>query len=63
MLVAMLGSNGAGRFFPLHACLYAPLAIVERSLAVYWALFARLRGAERLEPGPAPEAATRRMRL
>ena len=63
MLVAVRGRTGAGRFFPLRACLYAPLAIVERSLAVYWALFARLRGTERLEPGPAPEAATRRMRV
>ena len=60
VLLAVRGRTGAGRFFPLRACLYAPLAIVERSLAVYWALFARLRGTERPEPRTAPEAATRR---
>ena len=63
MLVAARGRSGAGRFFPLRACLYAPLAILDRSLAVYRALFALLRGTERVERGAAPLAATRRMRV
>ncbi|HUP46951.1 MAG TPA: hypothetical protein VM779_15700 [Thermoanaerobaculia bacterium] len=39
VLVAVRGRAGASRFFPLRACLFAPLAIVERSLSVYCSLF------------------------
>lgn len=64
VLVAARGRAGAGRFFPPRACLFAPLSMLERSLAVYWALFARLRAAEPHEPGTEPETAARgRMRV
>ena len=43
--LAVRGRIGAGSFFPLRACLYAPLWVLERSVSVYWALFQRLRGA------------------
>lgn len=42
VLLAVRGRIGASRFFPLAACLFAPLWIVERSVGVYWSLFARL---------------------
>lgn len=45
IVLALRGRDGAGQFFPLRACLFAPLAIAERSISVYWALFDRLRGA------------------
>lgn len=41
--IALRGRIGASQFFPLRACLFAPLAIIERSLTVYWSLFTRLR--------------------
>jgi len=44
--LALRGRSGAGTFFPLRTCLYAPLCILERSLSVYWALFRKLRGAD-----------------
>lgn len=44
--LALRGRAGAGAFFPLRACLFAPLWIFERSVSVYWALFRKLRGAE-----------------
>ncbi|MFP5245245.1 MAG: hypothetical protein ACLGH0_01030, partial [Thermoanaerobaculia bacterium] len=44
--LAIRGRSGAGAFFPLRACLFAPLWIFERSVSVYWALFRRLRGAD-----------------
>jgi hypothetical protein len=50
--LAVRGRAGAGKFFPPHACLYAPLWIAERSISVYWALFERLSAvpAARLKP-------------
>lgn len=45
MMLALRGRAGAAKFFPLRACLFAPLWIAERSVSVYWALFDRLRGA------------------
>lgn len=44
--LAMRGRSGAGAFFPLRACLFAPVWVFERSLSVYWALFRKLRGAD-----------------
>jgi len=41
--IAVRGRIGAAKFFPLRACLYAPLWVVERSISAYWALFARFR--------------------
>ena len=52
--LAVRGRVGAAPFFPLTACLYAPLWVLERSVSVYWALFRRLRGTE---PGPRRETA------
>lgn len=44
--LALRGRIGASAFFPLRACLFAPLWVFERSISVYWALFRRLRGVE-----------------
>ncbi|MCU1349449.1 MAG: hypothetical protein JWO56_2479 [Acidobacteria bacterium] len=43
--LAIRGRIGAAEVFPLRACLYAPLWILERSLSVYWALGMKMRGA------------------
>jgi hypothetical protein len=43
--LALRGRVGAGSVFPLRACFYAPLWVVERSVSVYWALGLRMRGA------------------
>jgi hypothetical protein len=42
--IAIRGRVGAGKHFPLHACLFAPLWLLERSITGYWTLFQRLRG-------------------
>lgn len=42
--LAVRGRIGAAAFFPLHACLFAPLWVFERSLSVYWALYRKVRG-------------------
>jgi hypothetical protein len=44
--LALRGRAGAASFFPLRACLFAPLWVFERSVSVYWALFRKLRGTE-----------------
>lgn len=56
VLLAVRGRIGASRFFPWRACFLAPLWIVERSIAVYWSLFARLSGAS---PDPTAASSTR----
>lgn len=56
--LALRGRAGAGAFFPLRACLYAPLWVFERSVSVYWALFRKLRGAD---TATASEAMPQRM--
>jgi hypothetical protein len=44
--LAVRGRSGAAAMhFPLRACLFAPLWVLERSVSVYWALFRKLRGA------------------
>jgi hypothetical protein len=53
--LAIRGRAGAASFFPLRACLFAPLWVFERSVSVYWALFRRIRVAS-AEPGDAPTA-------
>jgi hypothetical protein len=55
--LALRGRAGAASFFPLRACLYAPLWVFERSVSVYWALFRKLRG---LDAGTASEAIPQR---
>ncbi|MGZ5433515.1 MAG: hypothetical protein ACXW5U_19305 [Thermoanaerobaculia bacterium] len=44
--LAVRGRAGASSFFPLRACLFAPLWVLERSLSVYWALLRKLRGTD-----------------
>ena len=44
--LALNGRTGAGAFFPIRACFFAPLWVFERSVSVYWALFRKLRGTE-----------------
>jgi hypothetical protein len=43
MVLALRGRGGATTFFPLRACLCAPLWVFERSISVYWALFRKLQ--------------------
>jgi len=45
IVLAVRGRAGASSFFPLRACLFAPLSVLERSVSVYWALLRKLRGA------------------
>jgi hypothetical protein len=52
IVLAVRGRMGAGAFFPLRACLYAPLWVLERSVSVYWALLRKMRGRVG-EPEPA----------
>jgi hypothetical protein len=44
--LAIRGRAGAARYFPLRACLFAPLWIFERSVSVYWALLRKVRGTD-----------------
>ena len=57
--LALRGRAGASRFFPLRACLFAPLWVLERSLSVYWALVRKLRGTDE-DPSrvPVPDRAS-----
>ncbi|HEX6177175.1 MAG TPA: hypothetical protein VF057_02360 [Thermoanaerobaculia bacterium] len=64
VVVAARGRVGARHFFPLRACFFAPLWLVERAVTIYWTLFARItRGRPRVVPVPSPagrsEAANR----
>lgn len=43
--LAIRGRIGAGSVFPLRACFYAPLWVLERAISVYWALGLKMRGA------------------
>ncbi|HEX7191708.1 MAG TPA: hypothetical protein VF381_09065 [Thermoanaerobaculia bacterium] len=43
IVIAFRGRIGARAFFPLRACLFAPLWVLERSVSVYWALLQRMR--------------------
>jgi hypothetical protein len=53
MVLAVRGRGGATTFFPLRACLCAPLWVFERSVSVYWALFRKLQGSSRIVTRPA----------
>jgi hypothetical protein len=44
--LALRGRSGAATFFPLRACLFAPLWVFERSVSVYWALLQKLSGGD-----------------
>ena len=56
--LALRGRGGASRFFPLRACLFAPLWVLERSVSVYWALLRKLRGADEDAAVHVPERAS-----
>lgn len=59
--LAIHGRAGASAYFPLRACLSAPLWVLERSLSVYWALFRKLRGTREDASGvPVPERSSGR---
>jgi hypothetical protein len=67
LALALRGRAGAAEVFPLRACLFAPLWLVERSISVYWALLRKLTGATVERPvevaagvPPAGQAASRR---
>lgn len=53
LALAIRGRSGAASFFPLRACLAAPLWVLERAVSVYWALFRKLRSLGE-EPGGEP---------
>ncbi|HUR79651.1 MAG TPA: hypothetical protein VM733_02730 [Thermoanaerobaculia bacterium] len=60
-LAARGRAGTAAMHFPLRACLFAPLWVLERSMSVYWALFNKLRGAdEDVSRLPAPAEARER---
>lgn len=59
VVLAMRGRSGASMFFPLRACLFAPVWVLERSLSVYWALFRKLRGNDQDVVGIAAPAESR----
>ena len=46
LLIAVRGRAGAGHYFPWRTCLYAPVWVVARSIAIYWALIEKMRAAE-----------------
>jgi len=50
VVLAVRGRFGAARFFPLRACLFAPLSILQRSIGVYCALFRRVSVRRELLP-------------
>jgi len=56
--LALRGRTGAAAFFPLRACLFAPLWVFERSVSVYWALLRKLSGSDlETTPSTAPHSA------
>jgi hypothetical protein len=59
--LALRGRIGATHFFPLHACLFAPLWVLERSVSVYWALFRKMRGVEAATRVALPDYAGKRV--
>lgn len=67
LALALRGRAGAAEVFPLRACLFAPIWMLERSVSVYWALLRKLTGATVERPievaaglPPAGQAASRR---
>ena len=55
LVLAIRGRAGNATFFPLRACLSAPLWVLERSISVYWALLQKLNrsSAEAMHPSTA----------
>jgi hypothetical protein len=44
LVLAIRGRIGAAPFFPLRACFFGPVWLLERSISVYWALLLDLTG-------------------
>jgi hypothetical protein len=63
LVLAIRGRGSASAFFPLRACLSAPLWVFERSVSVYWALVQKMRGTstESAHPSIADRAAGARV--
>jgi hypothetical protein len=59
LVLAVRGRAGTSTFFPLRACLSAPLWVLERSISVYWALLQRLNrsSTEAMHPSTAERGA------
>ena len=54
LVLAIRGRIGAARFFPLRACFFAPVWLLERSISVYWALLLDLTGTREPDRIPMP---------
>jgi hypothetical protein len=52
LAVAVRGRIGASSYFPLRACFFAPLWVLERSVSVYWSLLLKVTGSG--EPARVP---------
>jgi hypothetical protein len=53
-VIAVRGRIGASPFFPLRACFFAPLWLLERSISVYWSLLLDLTGTREPDRIPMP---------
>ena len=54
LVLAIRGRIGASPFFPLRACFFAPVWLLERSISVYWALLLDLTGTREPDRIPMP---------
>jgi hypothetical protein len=52
LVLAVRGRAGTSAFFPLRACLSAPLWVLERSISVYWALLQKVKGSSTVATHP-----------
>ena len=50
--LAVRGRTGAASFFPIRACLFAPLWVLERSVSVYWALVLKITDPQSARSAP-----------
>jgi len=63
LAMAVRGRIGAGRYYPLRACLFAPLSVLERSISIYWALLWTLSGDVEPALQPSRRPVERRFRI
>jgi hypothetical protein len=54
LVIAIRGRIGAAQFFPLRACFFAPVWLLERSISVYGALLLDLTGTREPDRIPMP---------
>jgi hypothetical protein len=57
LALAIRGRMGATSFFPLRACFYAPVWLLERSISIYWALLLDMTGTREPDRMPIPTGA------